>query len=97
MKQTKTTIKQKTARNDAVLDKWSAVHFVTSAVLCVLFGPVIAVVVTYIWEPIEIFVISPIVARFGILFGHETLRNSLSDIAVNTIGVGAGLILLQIL
>lgn len=40
-----------------------------------------------LWEPVEIFLISPLLARVGVVFGYETWRNSLSDIVCNTIGI----------
>jgi hypothetical protein len=43
-----------------------------------------------LWEPLEILVLSPLLARFDIDFGYETLRNSLSDIVFDTAGVLAG-------
>ncbi len=53
-------------------------------------NPFVALTIMVLWEPIEIFVLSPILARFGISFGHESLRNSLSDIVFDTIGVAIG-------
>ena len=53
-------------------------------------APFVALLIMTIWEPVEILVLSPFLARFGILFGHESLRNSLSDIAFNCAGVALG-------
>ena len=55
--------------------------------LCAAIGPIPTLVITFLWEPIEIFILSPVLARRDILFGHETLRNSLSDLVVNSAGV----------
>lgn len=52
--------------------------------------PVIALALMVLWEPFEILVLSPFLARYGIVFGHETLRNSLSDIFFDAVGVIAG-------
>ncbi len=48
------------------------------------------------WEPFEIFVLSPLLARRGIIFGFETWRNSLSDIIFNTLGVCIGLLIIYL-
>lgn len=77
-------------RNNALLDKWSFVHLLTGILLGWLINPLIALVLMTIWEPFEIFVLSPIMARLGINFGYESLKNSLSDIFVNIIGIGTG-------
>lgn len=53
-------------------------------------NPVIALSIMVLWEPIEIFVLSPLLARRGITFGFESLRNSLSDIVFDTVGVLIG-------
>ncbi len=86
--------KKPNRRNDALIDKWSLVHFCTSAALALLIGPFVAFAVTLLWEPLEIFVISPLLAKFGIVFGHESFRNSLSDIAFNTLGILAAILLI---
>ncbi|MCA9327439.1 hypothetical protein KDA14_02835 [Candidatus Saccharibacteria bacterium] len=83
----------KPKRNDRLIDKWSFVHFASSAVLCWFVGPVPAFVITALWEPFEIFVVSPILGKRGIVFGYETWRNSLSDIVFNTLGISMILLL----
>jgi len=59
--------------------------------------PFVAMALLIAWEPFEILVLSPILAKFGIVFGHETLRNSLSDIVFDAVGVLAGALLLAAL
>src|SRR5664279_1690976 len=77
-------------RNNAYYDTWSIVHLFTGVVLGWLMSPFIALVVMVLWEPLEILILSPILARIGIDFGYETLRNSLSDIVFDTVGVALG-------
>lgn len=77
-------------RNDALVDIWSLVHVATGIVLGWIMSPFVALLIMTLWEPIEILVLSPFLARFGILFGHESLRNSLSDIVFNCIGISLG-------
>lgn len=82
-------------RNDSLFDLWSVVHFSTGVALGWLLDPFVALVIMVLWEPLEIFVVSPFVARFGIIFGYETLRNSLSDIFFDVLGIIAGAYLLS--
>jgi len=83
-----TNPKKHSPRNNSIVDPWSFIHLFTSAALTLLFGPIAALVVVTLWEPVEIFVISPLVARrFGVLFGHETALNSVSDMAFNLLGI----------
>lgn len=77
-------------RNKALFDNWSIFHLCIGTVLGWIMTPFIALVVMTLWEPLEIFVLSPVLARFGIIFGHESLQNSLSDIFFNTVGVTLG-------
>lgn len=81
-------------RNDSLFDIWSITHLVVGITLGWLMNPFIALVLMVLWEPLEILVLSPILARFGIVFGYETLRNSLSDIFFDTAGVMIGFYLL---
>ncbi|MDZ7786401.1 MAG: hypothetical protein U5L95_04750 [Candidatus Saccharibacteria bacterium] len=74
-------------RNDALVDVWSVVHFAVAAGLAVFIGPPLALLVTLLWEPVEILVLSPLLGKFGIDFGHESLQNSLSDIVFNVLGI----------
>ena len=87
---------KKHKRNDKLVDIWSLVHVVSSAGLAWLIGPVAAFIVVTLWEPLEIFVLSPLLAKRGIVFGYETWRNSLSDIVFNSLGIGAAMTLARV-
>jgi hypothetical protein len=80
-------------RNGDLWDVWSLVHIASSAALTLLFGPVIAFIITFLWEPFELFVLSPLLARFGVRFGYESWQNSLADVAFNAIGIAAAWLL----
>ena len=77
-------------RNDALFDVWSIVHLVTGIAVGWLMDPFIGLLVMVLWEPLEVLVLSPLLARHEILFGHESLRNSLSDILFDGLGVAIG-------
>jgi hypothetical protein len=77
-------------RNGNLFDTWSIVHLCTGVLFGWLLNPLTALVIMTLWEPFEIFVLSPLLARRGIIFGYESLRNSLSDIVFNTIGILLG-------
>lgn len=62
-----------------------------------LADPFVALLVMVLWEPLEIFILSPLLWRKGILFGHESLNNSLSDIFFDALGVALGYWLLSAL
>ncbi len=64
-------------------------------ILCLLLGPMWAFVITVLWEPFELFIVSPLAAKFGIVFGYETIRNTLSDIIFDAMGVGLGILLFK--
>lgn len=81
-------------RNGNFFDLWSIIHFSTGVLLGWLLDPFVALVIMVLWEPLEIFVISPFLMRFNVIFGYETLRNSLSDILFDTLGVIAGAVVL---
>jgi hypothetical protein len=81
-------------RNDSLFDGWSIIHMCTGIVLGWILVPFVALALMILWEPLEIFIISPYVAKFGIEFGYETLRNSLSDIVFDTAGIIVGAYLL---
>lgn len=81
-------------RNESLFDSWSIVHVVFGIAFGWLFTPVVALAILVIWEPLEIFIFSPLLARFGIAFGREALRNSLSDIFFDIVGVAIGIWLL---
>lgn len=78
------------ARNDRLFDKWSFVHIGSGIIAGWALPPVIAFIVLALWEPFEILILSPFLARYNIVFGHESLRNSLSDIGFNLVGVIIG-------
>lgn len=77
-------------RNDALFDSWSIVHILTGIAMAWLMSPAIAFVLMVLWEPLEVLVLSPILARFGIVFGFESIKNSLSDIVFDLVGVVIG-------
>lgn len=77
-------------RNARLVDAWSFVHLATCAAMTLVAGPLVALFVATLWEPLEILVLSPLLARRGIDFGHESLQNSLSDVAFNAAGVALG-------
>lgn len=81
-------------RNDALFDIWSVVHLVTGIAMGWLMPPFTALMLMVLWEPLEILVLSPLLARFGITFGFESIRNSLSDIVFDALGVFVGAFLL---
>jgi len=60
----------------------------------ILFGclllPWLAILLLILWEPLEIFALSPLLAKRGVEFGYETWRNSLSDIFFDITGVFVG-------
>lgn len=79
-----------TKRNDRLYDIWTLVHIATGVVFGWLMSPFIALVIMILWEPLEIFVLSPLLARYNIVFGYESLRNSLSDIVADAAGIALG-------
>jgi hypothetical protein len=83
-------------RNGNLFDRWSIVHLCAGVVFGWLMNPLLAVVLMALWEPIEIFIISPLVARAGIVFGYESFRNSLSDIFFDTAGILCGAVVLRL-
>lgn len=87
-------LKRRHGRNDAWYDIWSLVHFLTGVLFGWLMPPFLAVAIMILWEPLEIFVLSPLLAHYHIDFGYETLRNSMSDIIVDIAGVAVGYYLL---
>ncbi len=79
-----------TRRNDALFDGWSIVHLGSGVLMGWLMAPFIALVLLVMWEPLEILILSPFLAKHGIEFGYESLRNALSDIFFDVIGVIIG-------
>lgn len=88
-------VRRKHKRNGNLFDTWSIVHLCTGIVFGWLMNPFAAMVLMTLWEPFEIMVLSPLLAKRGIVFGYESLRNSLSDIVFNTAGILLGDILLK--
>jgi hypothetical protein len=86
--------KKKHKRNGALFDSWSIVHLCTGILFGWLMDPFIALVIMILWEPLEILILSPILAKFDIIFGYESLNNSLSDIFFDVVGVILGVWLL---
>lgn len=86
---------QTSVKNNVRFDGWSVVHLSTGIAFGWLMNPLVAMVVMTLWEPFEILFLSPILAKRGIDFGNETLRNSLYDIVFNTIGVLIGILALR--
>jgi hypothetical protein len=82
--------KVKPPRNNNLFDTWSLIHFSTGILFGWLLDPFAALVIMVLWEPLEILVLSPLLWRHGILFGHETINNSLSDIVFDTAGICFG-------
>jgi hypothetical protein len=84
------TLQPHLQRNDALFDSWSIIHMMTGVLLGWIMTPYVALVLMVLWEPLEILVLSPILGRHGIVFGYETLRNSLSDIFFDILGITLG-------
>ncbi|HWB38821.1 MAG TPA: hypothetical protein VG604_01115 [Candidatus Saccharimonadales bacterium] len=82
--------KRSHGRNDAWVDGWSFIHLLSGVLLGWIMPPLAAVTVMILWEPFEIFVLSPFLARYHIVFGYESLRNSLSDIVFDIAGIWFG-------
>lgn len=77
-------------RNARFFDAWSLVHLVTGIGLGWVMSPFIALVLMVLWEPLEILVLSPLLMKAGVVFGYETVKNSLSDIFFDCVGVCLG-------
>lgn len=80
----------KPPRNDSLFDTWSLVHLTSGIIAGWIMPPFIALTLLVLWEPFEILLLSPFLAQFNIEFGHETLRNSLSDIVFDFMGIVIG-------
>lgn len=78
-------------RNNAMFDIWSLVHCLTGVLMGWIMPPQTALLLMVLWEPLEILIISPIVGRRGVVFGYETLKNSVSDIAADSLGIIIGM------
>ncbi len=89
-KKLRAVINTRSERNNALYDKWSIIHIVSGIALSWVMPPFIAIALLVLYEPFEILILSPILARYDIVFGYETIRNSLSDVVFDTIGVIIG-------
>jgi len=83
-------------RNNSLYDGWSIIHAATGVGLTIIFGPWLALLLMVLWEPLEILILSKIIAKRGIIFGHETLRNSLSDLIFDCAGIAIGTLLIKL-
>lgn len=83
-------LRKRAKRNGSLFDVWSIVHLGMGILLGWVLDPFVALAILVLWEPLEIFVLSPLLAKKGIVFGYESLRNSLSDIVFDVIGVALG-------
>lgn len=81
-------------RNAQWFDAWSIVHFGSAAALTFLLGPLWAAAIVILWEPLELFVLSPLATRFGMSFGREAWPNVVGDLISDGLGVGAALLIL---
>lgn len=78
-------------RNDSLLDAWSWVHLVTGMAAGWLMNPFVALLILIAWEPLEIFILSPLSRKFfNYPFGYESWRNSFSDVVFDAVGVAIG-------
>jgi len=82
-------------RNNALFDGWSIAHLMSGIIMGWLLAPWLAILLLILWEPIEIFWLSKLLKRYKLVFGHETLQNSLSDIVVDVVGVIIGFLILR--
>src|SRR5256885_2320350 len=83
-------VRRQFGRNNELYDKWSLAHLLTGVLLGWLLPPFLALTMMVLWEPLEILVLSPILARRHIDFGYETFKNSMSDIVVDIAGMALG-------
>jgi hypothetical protein len=78
-------------RNAKLFDMWSITHLAWGIAGGWVMPPFIALSLLVLWEPFEVLLLSPFLwRRYKIVFGHEALQNSLSDIIFDTIGVALG-------
>ncbi len=84
------------ARNRRLVDPWSGAHLLSGVALGWIMAPFWALLLLILWEPLELFVLSPLSWKFfGREFGHETLGNSFSDILFDAAGVAIGAFLVR--
>ena len=77
-------------RNDRIIDRWSAVHVLSGALLGLVLPPPAALIILIGWEPFEVFLLSPFLLKRGIVYGYEAWQNSLSDIVFDLLGFLVG-------
>jgi len=80
-------------RNHRLVDVWSFIHLAAGILIALVLPPFWALVVMVLWEPLELLVLSPMLARIDILFGHESLKNSMMDVVFDVAGVVVGVYL----
>jgi hypothetical protein len=90
----KSKVRQPGKRNGNLFDTWSIVHLCTGIAMGWLMAPFAALLLMVLWEPLEIFILSPLLGKIGIEFGYETINNSLSDIVFDSLGILIGAYLL---
>ena len=82
--------------NNQLIDFWSIAHFLSGAALGWIMHPLVAIGLLTIFEPFEIYILFPFFyENFGIIFGHETYINSISDLIINSLGVAYGYFVLR--
>ncbi len=86
--------KESQQRNSALFDNWSIVHLVVGIAFGWIMDPFVGLLIMTLWEPFEIFILSPTLSRFGITFGYESAKNSMSDIVFNIAGLLVGVYVL---
>jgi hypothetical protein len=82
-------------RNGNLFDAWSIVHLFFGVVFGWVLSPALAIFLLVLWEPIEIFILSPLLFKVGVIFGRESFRNSMSDIFFDIVGVAIGFLLVR--
>lgn len=83
-------------RNDTYVDFWSWLHLLLGVSTGWIMDEFWALFLLILWEPVEIFVLSPLIWRlWQVEFGFESFRNSLSDIVFDAAGVVMGAFLLR--
>lgn len=77
-------------RNQRLVDGWSGLHLLGGVVVALVLPPFWALVVAVLFEPVEVLVIGPVVARYDIDFGHEGVRNLAMDLVFDVAGILVG-------
>lgn len=81
-------------RNNVLFDNWSIVHLTSGILIGWTVRPLYALALMIAWEPLENFILSPILAKVNLVFGYESLKNSVSDIIFDTVGITLGALLI---